>query len=309
MSHNEAYKHYARGSELKAHDKEDDALNEFKLAFELNPNLIQAKYAIDEILQNKERRHLQRGQHLSTEGKDEEAIKEYELVLHINPQSWKAHKNLSSLYHKTGNLSKAIIEIKKAIALAPDLCGLHLILAKYCDIQDNFEQAIIEYAKALAVNPKDNLILKQKNATKKIIEMLRDAETFRDPFKLVDLGTLFMEKEMPEKAVAYFHKAHELAKRNQEILCALANAYQSMKNFAKAIQYYSAALTITPSTVHLDELHYKLALCYVGENTHRDAYFAFKECLTINPTGKFAARAEANMEILSNYLKNPVKPK
>jgi tetratricopeptide (TPR) repeat protein len=305
MSHNEAYKHYARGSELKNHDKEDEALEEFKRAFELNPNLVQAKYAIDEILQSKERRHMQRAQHLSTEGHDEDAITEYENALEVNPQSWKAHKNLSTLYYKTGNFSKAIIEIKKAIALAPDLCGLHLVLAKYCDIQDNFEQAIIEYAKALAVNPKDNLILKQKNATKKIIEMRRQEETFKDPFKLVDLGTLFMEKEMPEKAVEYFHKAHDLAKRNQEILFALANAYQSMKDFNKAVQYYSAALTISPATVHLDDLYYKLGLCYVGQNNHREAYFAFKECMVINPDGKAASRAEANMEILSNYLKNP----
>ncbi|MBN1493309.1 MAG: tetratricopeptide repeat protein [Candidatus Omnitrophica bacterium] len=309
MSHNEAYKHYARGNELKNYDREDEALEEFKIAFELNPNLVQAKHAIDEIIQTKERRHMQRAQHLTTEGRENEAVKEYEQVLQWNPQSWKAHKNLSTLYYKIGNLSKAMIEIKKAIALAPDLCGLHLTLAKYCDVRDNFEQALLEYAKALAVNPKDNLIIKQKNATKKVITMLNDPETFKDPFKLVDLGNIFMSKEMPEKAVEYYHKAHDLARRNQEILYSLANAYQALKNFDKAVQYFNAALKISPATVPLDDLYYKLGLCYVGQNNHRDAYFAFKECVHLSPEGKSAARAEANLEILTNYLNNPPKPR
>lgn len=295
---------YAQANALREEGKEKEALALYRRILAINPHFIQAEKHIEDILQAHERKHMQHATLFTTKGDYEKAIREYNELLAFNPNIWKARKNLALLYQKAGTMNKAIIEIKKAITLAPELCGLHLTLAKFCDIQGNYDLALEEYRKALELNPIDAYIQKHTEIAEKISafykERLHDTD---DPFVFVDIGNLFMEKEMPEKAIELFTEAYNRAPRNQEILYALARAHYRIKHFKKAIQLFSLALQITPPTVGLDEIYYHLGLSYSGLNNHKEAIEALTSCINVNQNGRLVSRAQATINVLQNYLK------
>jgi len=306
MDSKEAFRTYSKGNDLRAKNKDPEALEAYHKALEMDPNLWQAQKGIDEILQAHEKKHIQLSELHIVDGQIDKAIQELENILSLNSDSWKARKNLAQIYFdKKNDLVKAVIQLKKAISISPNLCGLHLTLAKIYDTQENFELALKEYDMALQINPSDHLILDQKTKTDEIVKLFDLVTNEKDPTVYIDISNFYLEKEMPNKAVQILKKAAKISGKNQEIVYALANACYRLKNFEEAIQFYVQAAGITPPVVKMDKLYYNLGLSYSTSNLYKDAVDSMQKCIQLNPYGRAASRAEDSIDILKLQIKDP----
>ena len=101
----------ARGYEAYKNKDYDKAIEYYKKAIVLNPNLAKAHYNL--------------GTNYSNKGMLDEAISEFEQVLTIDPDYAEAHNNLGNVYSEKGMVDESLSEYEKAITINPDLPQAH----------------------------------------------------------------------------------------------------------------------------------------------------------------------------------------
>lgn len=120
--------------------REDEAIEQFKKAIEINPRYTQA--------------HNNLGIAYTNKGMFDKAIYEYERAITINPRHERAHYNLGVVCFKQGDFDQAVVRFKNAIALNPNYAKAHYNLGNTYDKKGLWDNAITEYKKALALNPR-----------------------------------------------------------------------------------------------------------------------------------------------------------
>jgi protein O-mannosyl-transferase len=95
-----------------------------------------------------------------------------------------------------------------------------------------------------------------------------------------NLGTLLMEREQNEEAIAYYRKSLELNPDNYKAYASLGKLSAKLGRTDDALAYYQKALEINP---HLAEVYNNLGNLLVRIGRTEDAFKSYQKSLEINP--------------------------
>lgn len=142
--------------------------------------------------------------------------------------------------------------------------------------QDNrFQEAIDAFKRCLALDPQnvkaeDNLglslqglgqVQEAMSAFQTALSWEKDS-LLKDPGPLINLGSLFLEKNQPERAIAYLEEAAKLAPEDRRVHEQLGMAYQHVNELSKAQAELERAVQVAPDNVRL---HFILGQIYRRE--------------------------------------------
>jgi tetratricopeptide (TPR) repeat protein len=155
------------------------------------------------------------------------------------------------------------------------------------------EEAVASFEHALALHPKyveaeDNLglALRELNKQDQAREAFQQAIAWQgdklvNPQPLLNLGTLLIEQQQPEKALPLLEKAVALAPENPTIHEQLGVAYAAQNDLPRAQSELQAAVKLAPDT---SALHFKLGEIYRKQKMHELAQQEFAICAKLNST-------------------------
>jgi Flp pilus assembly protein TadD len=152
---------------------------------------------------------------------DDAELKKLEALGYITLDNPDALNNLGMRYQKEGELEKAIVEFKKALALRPNHAGtLNNLGACYGRLK-RFQESEETFMKALAVNPKD-------------------------VFAMSNLAVMYLETGRLDQARRYAERAVEIEPHYANGRFTLGAVYGTAEEFDRAAKEFEAALKIEP---------------------------------------------------------------
>jgi predicted O-linked N-acetylglucosamine transferase (SPINDLY family) len=163
--------YYNMGSILMEKGDNDEALSCFEKALELDPACADIYNSIGVIYQSK--------------GKLDDAIAYYQRALDADPKSAMAYYNLGNVLFRMESFDEAITCYQKALQLDPNYAKAYCNLGLTLQEKGEFDEAIERYQTALRLNPK-----------------LSDAPN--------NLGRVFQAKGRLDSAEVYYRRAIEL---------------------------------------------------------------------------------------------------
>ena len=95
-----------------------------------------------------------------------------------------------------------------------------------------------------------------------------------------NLGIVYHQRGMTDKAIVCFQKALEINPRYAEAHYNLAIAYERSGRLEEALQAYKKALTLG---LDFDEIHYNIGLAYFKNGNADRAIFHYRKAISINP--------------------------
>ncbi|MBI4688990.1 MAG: tetratricopeptide repeat protein, partial [Nitrospirae bacterium] len=128
-----------RGLDYRDRGLLDEAINEYRSALKLDPNIAKT--------------HLNMGVAYKDKGMLDEAIMEYKNALRLKPDYAEVYNNLGVAYKNKGMLDEAVMEYKNALRLKPDYSEIHCNLGVVYRKQGRIDAAIREYKTALKIKP------------------------------------------------------------------------------------------------------------------------------------------------------------
>jgi serine/threonine protein kinase/tetratricopeptide (TPR) repeat protein len=190
----------------------------------------------------------------------DEAIAQFRHAIELTPDNAPLYLNLGAVYIDKGD-PKAYPEaeqaLRKSIALAPSYPAYTNLGYLYI-LQRNYGAAADTLEKAVQINDKDymtwgNLALANENAKDKDkAEKARDREmalleqsvqdTPRNATLQANLGQVYAQKKLREKAVSRIQSALVLAPDDPNVLEAVGEAYEDLGDRAQALHYIEKSL-------------------------------------------------------------------
>jgi tetratricopeptide (TPR) repeat protein len=223
----------ALGNVYRAMGKHDAAIEQFRLAVELNPG------------------HSGPHSHL---GVTYRSKKEYGQAIHwlrkavaLDPRDFTTHRTLGWAYQDNREYDRAIASLLKAIELEPRSTLNYCSLADVYRDRKEYSTAIHWARKATTIDP-------------------------TDAYALRTLGQLQFENNQHDDAIKHFRKAIAADPRYAYACTSLAAVYRKRKEYDQAIEWVNRAIALTPNDgyahcqladIHRDRKEYDRALeCY-----------------------------------------------
>ncbi len=128
-----------RGIKLYEQGRLDEALQQFELALQKQPDYLEAHVSIAVILMD--------------QGRWEEAIPKLEKALQLDPDCWFAHANLGIIREKQGRKKEALAHFQKAVELMPTNLNARLNLGRALAEAGAFQEAITQFEAAIRLAP------------------------------------------------------------------------------------------------------------------------------------------------------------
>jgi tetratricopeptide (TPR) repeat protein len=140
--------HYRLGLVNERLGATDAALKSYQEALRLNPNMSEARTALEGY-------YLNQGVALRRGGQSDEAIRAFQQALSFNPASASVHFELGQEFEQRNQLDEALKEYQEAVRLDQDKSAPHANLAAIYSRQGQYEQAAREFQEVLRLNPND----------------------------------------------------------------------------------------------------------------------------------------------------------
>lgn len=138
----QAEEHFKKAEHLAwIEEKEDEALEEYRQALELCPDMPWA--------------HLRIGQvHLSAKPpRFDDALSEFKQAIDLAPEWGEAYLAIANALFDMGQFEKAVEEYRRALRLAPDDPRIHISLACCLSEIKHYAEAIEEYRRGIDLKP------------------------------------------------------------------------------------------------------------------------------------------------------------
>lgn len=278
----EAY--YYIGSIYFKYDEYGKALNAINNAIKYFPK--KEKESISSLYVSRGTINLELGDTLS-------ALSDFDQSLKLDPKSYKTLEKRAQLYYETDNLAlsdadylkiselfpgetlgfmgigrnafkkgdytTAINYYNKAIRLSPDYANAYAFRGESLINLNNYSEAADDIIKATKLNYDDKahrlLLTLPKEAvptfkSKLKIEMMKDPTENNWPFLI---GQLLFYNEDYEEAIEFYEKANTIDSHPQ-LLKKIAQSYEKLQNYNKALEYVDKALNISPEDDDLFDL-------------------------------------------------------
>lgn len=171
----------------------------------------------------------------------------------LNDELPEVHLALGNVYRATGKTAQAIVELKRALELAPNSDEAYRRLANAYMVANQKDQALAAYQKAIEVNPYYSL-----NYTR--------------------LGIAYNSLGDNQKALAALNYAAELSPDSSAAYQNIGVIYFQLGKWNEAIAAYSKALKIEPS----EDLYSNLGTAYFYLGHRTDAVAMFQKAVALN---------------------------
>jgi tetratricopeptide (TPR) repeat protein len=284
--------HYNLGISLNEQGKLDEAIAAYREALRLKPDFTDA--------------HGNLGNSLRDAGKLDEAIAEYREAIRLNPNSASSHINLGVLFcERSRDYPAAEREFRKAIELDPAKANTLANLGKTLLLQNKLDEAIVVLREATGLKPDldfahnnlGNALANQGKLDEAIAEYRKAAQIKPDIAGYrINLGAALAARGKSEEAVREYHEAIRLEPNYADAHYILGQALSKQGKLDKAIGEYRTAIRLKPDNAQ--------AYCNLGAilcDAKRDypaAEAAFREAIRLKPD---LANAHGN---LGEALKN-----
>ncbi|MGC2248176.1 MAG: protein kinase, partial [Terriglobales bacterium] len=190
----------------------------------------------------------------------EQAVAEYDHAIQLTPDNAALYLNLAAAYLDKGDptfFPKAEQALRRSISLDPSYPAYANL--GYLDIQEKkYADAVEAVEQALQLNDKDYVVWGNLAIASKGLgdvgkaESARDRELTlleqgvqtnpRDAVMQANLGLLYAQKKMREKAVSRIQSALALSSDDPTVLEAIGEAYEDLRERPQALQYIEKSL-------------------------------------------------------------------
>jgi tetratricopeptide (TPR) repeat protein len=267
--------HITLGTAFLGLGMKDEAIREFKIARDLEPQT--------------ERGHFSLGVAYREKGNYRESLDELKEVIRIKPKWPDGYYQLGETQFKMEEYENAIKNYKKARDLGMDSNLVKIRMADLYLSQKRYPDAILIYQD----------LLKLKGVPPKIYDLLGSAyqmngqldlaeRTFqqmckkfpRDPFSFYRLGLFYGFVKKYDQSVSQLEKAVSMRPEDAVVLKALSLAYNGKGDRLKAIQTAGKIAKIRPKSI--DDKFY-LAALYQDADKNEDAKQVYRSILSQKP--------------------------
>ncbi|RMF35185.1 MAG: tetratricopeptide repeat protein [Chloroflexi bacterium] len=214
---------------------------------------------------------LEQGVALIKQEQYEEALIELEKALELAPEDADVHANLGVAYVNLGRTEEAIAEWQEAIRLNPDHYLAHYNLGVAYDDLGRTEEAIAEWKEAIRANP--------------------DYAPAHH-----ELGLAYAGMGRNDEAIAEYREALRVDPDNAGIHVDLGIAYAQQNRLDDAIAEWQQALQINPDHAFA---HYNLGVAYANLGRAAEAVAEFQAYLRLRPDASNRAQVEQLIAELS----------
>jgi len=196
-----------QGIRLFEQRKLDEALKQFELAIEKQPNYLEGHVSIAVILIEK--------------GRWEEAIPRLEKALSLDPKCWFAHANLGIIRQQQGRIAEALEHFQKAVEIMPNNLNARLNLGRALADQGRLAEALVQFQAATKMAPN------------------------HAPSQL-DLANVYLELGKLEDAKAAYETALRSEPQMIEARLGLAETLAQQQHYQQALEELNRALQLAP---------------------------------------------------------------
>jgi tetratricopeptide (TPR) repeat protein len=144
----QALLHLQRGKELYHDDLDEQALNAFKQALQIDPELAEAHFRLGLTFDAL-------GQSQEAEGAYKTAVEKYKKHLAKNDDDAEAHYNLGQSYAGLSLYSEAVGEYRKATRIKSDDTDIYYDLGEALSKLARYDEAVGAFSKALEIDPEN----------------------------------------------------------------------------------------------------------------------------------------------------------
>ena len=192
---------YKKGLTLLFGQKNDDAIKQFQLVIDKNPNYAPAYEGIG-------RAYFQKKEYSESE-------KNFLRAVILDPRLWQSYNYLGYIYDYRKDYKSAIHEYKSALQIKPEKGFIHNNLGVSNSLAGNYKKAVAEFDKAIELNYRESKVY--NNMALALAHLDRYEEAL-DAFAKAggeaqaynNLGCIYLGRGMFEEAVISFEKAIEL---------------------------------------------------------------------------------------------------
>jgi tetratricopeptide (TPR) repeat protein len=198
-------------------------------------------------------------------------------AIQIQPDLAYAHDDLGSAYSALGQQDAAMREVKLAIRLQPDFPAYWTNLAILYQVKKNWPQAAQACQRGLSLDPNDHSLLNT-------------------------LGVSLWNEGHPRQAEATYRRAIAADPTNADSYINLANALAQQHQINTAIAELLSAERAAPNSPNTYLVHFELGVMYEGESQWRPAALEYQKTLQLKPNFPYA---RAKLQPLMPFLTNP----
>ena len=192
---------YKKGLALLLGGKNDDAIQQFQIVIDINPNYAPAYEGIG-------RAYFQKKEYSESE-------KKFLRAVILDPRLWKSYNYLGYIRDYRKDYKSAIHEYKSALQIKPEKGFIYNNLGVSYSLSGNYKKAVAAFNKAIELNYREGKVY--NNMALALANLDRYEEAL-DAFEKVggeaqaynNLGCIYLGRGMFEEAVISFEKAIEL---------------------------------------------------------------------------------------------------
>jgi len=241
-----AQQKFELGFSLARQGKNAEAVDAFREALQLDPDLAEAQFSLGVLL--------------ARQGKQSysEAMQHFLQVLRLNPRDVDALVNVSNLLEAEGDLTASVTTMQKAVGLATEKTGLYLMLGQKQDKAGQYSDAVESFREALKSGhpPPDarfglGMALKH---LRKFDEAIPEFEAVLrlnpgDPLAHFELGTVQSEQGQFTQAVTQLQEAARLQPGMVEAYRELGRVYRILNRSEDSTAAYRKAVELKSDQV------------------------------------------------------------
>jgi tetratricopeptide (TPR) repeat protein len=284
-----AYVYKDFGTVLSELGRYAEAIENYSIALELDPDDAMAYRGLGDVLYDLERyeeanenyykatacapddamAYRGLGDAFSRQGKYEEAIENYNKATARAPDDAVAYRGLGDAFFSQGKYEEAIENYNKATAHAPDDATAYRKLGDTLSLLNKVDEAIKNYNKAVELNPQDAEAFGSLGQTYKV------------------LGDTFFEEEKYEEAIKNYEKVVEIDSQYTDFLIRteaykkLGDAFFELGKYDEAIGNYQNALKATDFSDA--DAFKRLGDVFLAQEDFEKAIEQYEEAVTLAP--------------------------